>query len=246
MVHLLKFPKVSNIKFISTNQMVEVDRLMIEEYNINLFQMMENAGRSLALTCSNILKSEKLDKILIIAGTGGNGGGGLTAARRLFNWGINVDILLTSEKKKYSGTIGNQLSIVQNMGINIFEILDFDFDNQYDLIIDSMIGYNLKGKLKSKIVTLIDWVNSSKSIKVSLDVPSGIDSTTGIILSTCIHADFTMTLALPKIGFTKKSAKRYIGVLLLADISVPPSLYKNAFDIDIGNIFSLSDIVIVS
>ena len=72
--------------------MIEVDRLMIEKYGFELIQMMENAGRALALVAKQVfLKNDlKNKKIAVLAGTGGNGGGALVAARRLSSWGGEV------------------------------------------------------------------------------------------------------------------------------------------------------------
>lgn len=229
------------IPYITTNQMIEVDRLMIEEYKINLFQMMENAGRCLAIVVKNEIDYSKTKRILVIAGSGGNGGGGMTSARRLHNWGYDVSVLLTSDESKYKGTILSQLQILKNIGVDILDKNDFDLKKEYDIVIDAMIGYSLRGELRSNIVELINWINNQKSIVVSLDVPSGIDSTTGELKPICVDADITMTLALPKIGFKKR--KTNIGRLLLADISVPPELYKKGFGIDLVDVFDESDIV---
>ena len=240
----ISFPKLSNhIPYITTNQMIEVDRLMIEEYGINLFQMMENAGRCLAIVTREKINLNKDKNILVIAGSGGNGGGGMTAARRLNFWGYNVAVLLTSAIEKYQGTIGIQLKILQKTGAKVYTKPDFDFNKKYDVIIDAIIGYSLRGELRKNIIELIEWVNNQDANIISMDVPSGIDSTTGEISSNCIKADQTMTLALPKTGFQNPETKKYIGELLLADISVPPVLYHKAFDIELPDIFRKGDIV---
>ncbi|MEM6376663.1 MAG: NAD(P)H-hydrate epimerase [Bacteroidota bacterium] len=84
------------IPVLSTEEMIEVDRLMIEEYGIVLIQMMENAGRCLAIVAMReFLKSNFSNKkVIILAGTGGNGGGALVCARRLHNWGVGVSVYL--------------------------------------------------------------------------------------------------------------------------------------------------------
>jgi len=235
-------PKIDKkVPFITTQQMIEVDRLMIEEYNINLFQMMENAGRCLAICVREEAKYNVGMRILIIVGAGGNGGGGMTAARRLYNWGYSVDVLITAKEDKFKGVMQSQLKILKNIGIGIIEENDFDFTCQYDIIVDAMIGYSLKGELRENIVRLINFVNSGQSLVVALDVPSGLDSTTGDMMPVCINADLTMTLALPKVGFIHR--QKEIGKLLLADISVPPILYRRGFGMEVGNIFKESDIV---
>ena len=85
----------NNIPVISTEQMIEVDRLMIECYGIKLIQMMENAGRNLAIHVKQQLsKISDKTNICIVVGSGNNGGGGLVAARFLSNWGVNVTVLV--------------------------------------------------------------------------------------------------------------------------------------------------------
>ncbi len=229
------------IPFITTKQMIEVDRLMIEKYNINLVQMMENAGRCLAIVVRDAIILNDGSKVLIIAGAGGNGGGGMTSARRLYNWGYDVNVLITSDRNKYQGTIKSQLRILENIGVSIVEQKDFAFEQHYDVIVDAMIGYSLKGELRKNAIRIVNWVNQSKSFVVSLDVPSGIDSTTGELRPVCVNANTTITLALPKIGFRKRESE--IGRLLLADISVPTGLYEQGLGIKVDSIFSKSDIV---
>ncbi|HHH52607.1 MAG TPA: hypothetical protein ENK91_03030, partial [Bacteroidetes bacterium] len=149
MNNLSSFPIInSRIPYITTDQMIEVDRLMIEEYGINLFQMMENAGRCLAIVCRELVKANKDKKVLVIAGSGGNGGGGMTAARRLHNWGYDVQVLVTSKYEKFKGTIKSQLDIITKIGVNVYEESNFDFDKKYNVIVDTMIGYSLKGELR--------------------------------------------------------------------------------------------------
>jgi len=78
----------SSIPFITTSQMIEVDRLMVEKYDIKLIQMMENAGRNLADLALEMFLNNSNDNtkvVVILAGTGGNGGGALVCARHLHN-----------------------------------------------------------------------------------------------------------------------------------------------------------------
>ncbi len=139
-------PKIkSEILIIDTPQMIEVDRLMMEEYHIELIQMMENAGRCLAIVARDVfLNNDPQNKnICILAGTGGNGGGALVCARRLYNWGANVSVVLTEVDEKMTKIPRHQLDILRRMGvrIKIAEINDFN----YDLIVDGIIGYSVKG-----------------------------------------------------------------------------------------------------
>ena len=84
---------------VTRDQMIEVDRLMVEHYGITLPQMMENAGRNLAHTArTRFLSGDPRGKrVAVLSGKGGNGGGGLVCARRLHNWGSDVSVFITAD-----------------------------------------------------------------------------------------------------------------------------------------------------
>ncbi len=91
-----------------------------------------------------------------------------------------------------------------------------------DLILDAVIGYSLKGKPRETALELIRWANDTNTPILSLDVPSGVDATTGENQGECIHATQTITLALPKTGLRPEKT----GELLLADIGIPELVYR--------------------
>jgi NAD(P)H-hydrate epimerase len=92
------------IPFITTQQMVEVDRLMIEAYDIQLIQMMENAGRNLAELGRRMLGGDVRSKrIAVLCGAGNNGGGGMVAARHLHNWGADILLKVLSPARFVKG-----------------------------------------------------------------------------------------------------------------------------------------------
>src|SRR3990172_4980158 len=90
-------PTVTNVASVTTEQMVEVDRAMMEEYGISLVRMMENAGRNLAELARFKLGGRVEGKtVALLAGAGNNGGGGMVAARHLDNWGAQVIVFLSA------------------------------------------------------------------------------------------------------------------------------------------------------
>ena len=109
------------IPFITTEEMREVDRAMEEGYHIKLIQMMENAGLSLARVARRqFLDGDPRDRqVIVLAGTGGNGGGGLVCARRLHNWGASVQVWLTGEGSQLAEVPRHQLSILERMEIAV-------------------------------------------------------------------------------------------------------------------------------
>ena len=112
------------------------------------------------------------------------------------------------------------------------------------LIVDGLIGYRLKGAPHGAVADLIRCANAQPAPILALDIPSGIDTTSGIVFDPAIQATATMTLALPKAGLRAPGVEAYVGELYLADISVPPSLYAEpALALEVGPLFAESEIL---
>lgn len=234
------------VPYLATPQMIEVDRLMIEDYKIELIQMMENAGRNLAhLARVRFLEGDPREKqVVVLAGTGGNGGGALVCARRLHNWGANIQVFITKSDVEFASVPAHQLNILRRMEVSVAKAGQLPDMGETDLIVDGIIGYNLKGTPSGSAAKLIRWANAQPSPILALDMPSGVDAATGTIFDPSIRADATMTLALPKEGLLSTETKEYVGELYLADISIPPELYrKPSLDLQVAHIFAQSDIV---
>jgi NAD(P)H-hydrate epimerase len=211
------------IPFVTTQQMVEVDRLMIEEYDIQLIQMMENAGRNLAELSRRMLGGDVPSKrIAVLCGAGNNGGGGMAAARHLHNWGADILLKVLSPHDLLKDVPAHQFQILKKMGIPDQETINL---NTVDLVIDAMIGYGVTGDPRGVIADWIRRVNAAARPVLALDTPSGLNTTTGMPGKPCLRATATMTLALPKTGLANREAAAYVGDLYLADISIPPQLY---------------------
>lgn len=247
---MIQFPLYSDhIPYLTTAQMIEVDRAMIEDYKIELIQMMENAGRNLAhLARNRFLDGNPMYKsVVVLAGTGGNGGGALVCARRLHNYGAKVQVYTTKSIENFTSIPQHQFDILKRMGVSIQLASVIDKEAPPDLIIDGVIGYSLKGSPRNTAANLIRWANQSGAPILALDAPSGVDTTTGTVFSPAIQATATMTLALPKAGLRAEGVAQYVGELYLADISVPPQLYTEpAVGLDVPPIFAESDIVQLS
>ncbi len=151
------------IPAVTEDEMHAVDRIAVEEYQLGILQMMENAGRNLAKLAGTFIK-EATQKIVILAGTGGNGGGGLCCARHLLNHGYRVDIILVKEPGSYQSAAGTQLKILQASNANIFQASSADsILASAHLIIDALIGYSLKGAPKGVQRILFDGLINLRS-----------------------------------------------------------------------------------
>jgi len=227
---------------ITAAQMREVDRIMITDMGIDLVRMMENAGRALAE-----LAISRFDpnRVVVLAGSGGNGGGGLVAARHLANRGRDVQVMLARNPSGLTTVPAQQYAILRQMGVGVHLPDQGDprevsrFAAGADLIIDALLGYSLDGDPRGAAATLIDWANMQPAPVLALDTPSGLDVTSGLVGQPCIQAVATLTLALPKRGLLGAAP---VGELWLADISVPAAVYRG-MGIEVGDIFHRSGLL---
>jgi NAD(P)H-hydrate epimerase len=227
-----------DIPALTAQQMVEVDRLMVADYDIDLLQMMENAGRNLAELTSRMLGNSLSGRsVCVLCGRGNNGGGGMVAARHLHNRGADVHVIRLAGKLK--AVPEKQWGILENMGLRNEPHFDL---SQAEIILDALIGYGLKGDPRPEVAVWIEKTNANGRPALALDVPSGLDTTSGTVGRPTVRADATMTLAMPKIGLMSESARQYVGNVYLADISVPPELYRR-LGLDVGNIFEQDAII---
>ena len=204
-------------------QMREVDRIAVEVFGLGILQMMENAGRNLAALALSTLEPERSGPVVVAAGSGGNGGGGLCAARHLHNRGITVAVFFTRPTESLKGAAAAQWELLRKVGVEAHPAEDLpEILPGATLVLDALIGYSLRGAPAGITAELIEQINASGNAVISLDLPSGLDATTGETPGICIRADQTLTLALPKPGLTSLLA----GELFLADIGIPPEVYR--------------------
>jgi NAD(P)H-hydrate epimerase len=206
---------------VSAAQMREVDRIATEETGPNLFQMMENAGRNLASLSTQLATPAWHDALFIVlAGPGGNGGGGICAARHLANHGAKVWLCLADPEHLGSVPAYQRKVFASTPGIEVDpkQLID----SRPALIVDALLGYSLSGAPRGPVADLIDWANATKTLILSLDLPSGLDATTGNAPGAVIAPRWTMTLALPKTGLLPER----VGELYLADIGIPQAVYQ--------------------
>lgn len=210
-----------SVPAVTSAQMKEIDRIVVEETGPNLIQMMENAGSALAQSVIDMLgRNWRSARIVVCAGPGGNGGGGLCAARHLANRDARVSFHV-SNPSHLTNESEFQLRILRST--NAKEMSDFDLDSEKpDLIVDAIIGYGLDSRPRGVARELIRRIADRRCPVLSLDIPSGVDATSGEHTGDFVKADRTLTLALPKTGLTHESA----GEIFLADIGIPQEVYR--------------------
>ncbi|MBA7521332.1 NAD(P)H-hydrate epimerase [subsurface metagenome] len=203
--------------------MTEVDRIMVEDFRIPIELMMELAGYNLANIAVNLSRN-KYSNYIIIAGSGNNAGGGIVAARRLASWGLNAQVIFPKGVNELKDVPKDQFIRAKQLGIEMFNELpnnSLDFKND-SFFIDAYLGYGFTPRQDDISENVFNFL-SNINILLSLDIPSGLDATTGSNYSG-INPIATLTLEFVKQGLLITERKN-IGELYIADIGIPISIY---------------------
>ncbi|MFH1387653.1 MAG: NAD(P)H-hydrate epimerase [bacterium] len=213
------------MKLVTADEMAELDRHAIKDLKIPSLTLMENAGRAVA---DEVCKIPEIHKILVVCGKGNNGGDGFVAARYLAERGYEVEVVL----------IGNRDEVKHDPKVNIEQLKKLEANNptlkcgEYtpdfslglqakDIIVDSLFGIGLKTELKPPYIDIINQLNSTGKPIIAVDVPSGLDATTGKVLGAAIKATKTVTFAAAKTGFYKEEGPAHTGEVVVVDIGIP-------------------------
>lgn len=191
--------------------------------------LMENAGKAVADFVSKLMgSSTKGKRILVVAGLGNNGGDGFVAARHLAIKSFDVTVILAGkpgEIRTYEAQ--TNFYILRNMehtvrikvlsNIGDIEVLEKEVE-EADVIVDSLLGIGIKGRVREPYATIIEIINRAKAIKVAVDVPSGLNADTGEPCGVAVKADYTITFHKLKRGLADNP---YAGRVIVADIGIP-------------------------
>jgi NAD(P)H-hydrate epimerase len=211
--------------YLTAKEMAEADQSAIEDYGMDVLSLMENAGSAVATLARKMLAGEVRDaKVCCLVGKGNNGGDGLVAARRLRNWGAAVEVVLAGDRGELKEVPGKQLAMVERMGIPVQG--PKEGLGKQDLVVDALLGYSSKGDPRGGVAELIRRAKGSQAPILAVDIPSGLDATTGEPGEPCISAQTTVTFGFPKTGFLNPSSRSLVGELYLADISLPNQIYR--------------------
>lgn len=220
----------------------KMDKTCIERYHMPEIMLMENAAevgvrRILSI---EVEKNILFGNVLIICGCGNNGGDGFAIARKLFNAGRNVSVAIIGNTDKMSCSAETNYKITLSIGIETI-YLDSKkeiFKNselinkikKSDAVVDCIFGAGLNREIQGGYREIIDFVNTKRNdygfYTISIDIPSGINGSTGDVMGISIMADFTITFEFYKRGFLRYSAEKYTGEIFTEKIGIPQKLYN--------------------
>ena len=211
------------MKVVTAAEMRKIDQDTIKGIGIPGIVLMETAGSEIvrAIDCHY----PDAQRIGILVGKGNNGGDGLVIARQLAHAGRDAHIFLVSPSDSFTGEARTNLEIANNLGLHIEEVLgDVSTpikSHRCELLIDAIFGTGLHSDVREPISTIINKINKLSIPILAVDLPSGLDADTGNPLGTCVKADRTVTIGLPKRGLLLHPGAELAGNLEIVDIGFP-------------------------
>ena len=199
----------------------EVDKEAIGVFGMQSIVLMENAASGSAAVIEELCDKSSLKKILVVCGSGNNGGDGYAIARHLHNHGYLVQIAAISEPTSPDAI--HNADIAKKMRIPIDPCSDVLFERA-SLIIDAIFGTGLNREVREPYLPVIQTINDRSGKVVSIDIPSGLDCDTGQPHGISVKATLTITFVGIKRGFLQESASEYLGNIVVVDIGCPKRL----------------------
>jgi NAD(P)H-hydrate epimerase len=206
----------------------ELDRRAIEEYGIPSIVLMENAGRGMA---DLLIGLGVRGQVVICCGKGNNGGDGFVIARWLDARRVPVRVQLFCWPQELRGDAAVNCRIVQKCDIPL-SVFTEPLDEETlarelagaEWIVDALFGSGLSGPVRAPYDRVIAAINASPGHVFAVDIPSGLDSDTGLPLGPTIRADHTATVVAMKQGFVQAAAREWVGQVHVIEIGLPREL----------------------
>ncbi|HOW35449.1 MAG TPA: NAD(P)H-hydrate epimerase [Candidatus Omnitrophota bacterium] len=216
-------------KALSARQVQRLDKIAIEEIGIPSVALMENAGRAVSGQILARLKKSSKKFVSVFCGTGNNAGDGFVIARYLLNAGLTPKVFIVGRARYLKSDAEINYRTLKKLKCPVREIRRVDQLLLRDIakskiIVDALFGVGLNRPVGELFKNVIEAVNAARKYIIAVDVPSGLDATTGKTFGACIQADLTVTLSCVKKGFLKNAGPRHTGRIVVADIGIPLKL----------------------
>lgn len=212
---------------LSAEEAARLDAAAVE-LGLDIAQLMEVAGFQVARCAWSVL-GRRSARVHVVAGRGHNGGDGLVAARHLAAWGCSVSALVLAEEESVDDLGRTQARAARGAGVAVTHSRDPEAAagaaHGADLIVDALLGTGLREPARPPAAEVIE---AMCGVVVSIDVPSGLDATTGTAVGATVRAHTTCTLAAMKRGLWNPAAAEYAGRIVVADIGMPVTAWQRA------------------
>jgi hydroxyethylthiazole kinase-like uncharacterized protein yjeF len=206
---------------LDAEEMRAVDRWAIEEQGVCSLDLMERAGAGVARAVERVAPE---GSVAVVCGKGNNGGDGLVVARLLREAHRQVTVVCIAPQEDFTGDA--RVNLARLGGEAPLELAE---DRQRALlalaratvVVDALLGTGFQGEPRGAAAEAIEAVNAAKATVVSVDVPSGVDASTGVVAAAAVRASVTVTFHAGKPGLWIYPGKAYAGVLEAIDIGIP-------------------------
>ncbi len=218
----MTFPTMtwSQIPKITASQMQQAVMMATGKFGLDSRVLVEHTGRNLATLVDEHAPE---GPVLVVAGRGDNGSGGLAAARLLGLRGRRVWVVPTHEADNYSGTPREQLELLRHVPtVRVKTSLP---KMKFSCVIDAAIGTSLEGPPRGRTLDVITVLNKMQNgcCVISVDVPTGVQSDDGSVPGEAVHPSMTLAIALPKTGIEPGGVG---GRVFVGDLGFPPGVYE--------------------
>ena len=201
---------------VTKKEMQAIDAYTMDKIGIPSAVLMERAALSVVEEIERLNVSH--GRVLIVVEGGNNGGDGLAVGRILLERGYKVDIYYIGGFEKVSQGFQQQWSILHHMGVRFRKTIP---NKEYAVIVDGIFGVGLSREVQGVQKKAIEAMNHMEAIRVAIDIPSGIDATTGEVLGTAFYADYTVTFGLKKLGMFFLDGIDACGTVICKPIGFP-------------------------
>lgn len=211
---------MSKMRAITSEEMARIEK-RAEALGVPLELLMENAGAAVARLVAELFP--KARRIAVFCGTGNNGGDGFVAARHLTGLGFQVHVVLVGKPgniAKKEARLNWKIIRKMKLGLTL-SIFRKGMRIGADGVIDAMLGTGIHGLPREPILSAVRLINSRSWKVVAVDTPTGLDPSTGRVVSEAVLADYTITFHRMRRGFLNAASKRYTGKVSVSGIGVP-------------------------
>ncbi|MBN1653380.1 MAG: NAD(P)H-hydrate dehydratase [Deltaproteobacteria bacterium] len=218
------------MKVAGVNEMRAMDQSAVKEFGIADLLLMENAGTACAFVLHNEVGIR--DKhFVVVCGVGNNGGDGFVIARKILSYGGRVEVFVLGDLDNFKGSAKTNLEILKRLPIDIRSVGSIkalrEGISRSAAVVDAIFGTGLAREVGGRHREVIELINGCAKPVLSVDIPSGVNGDTGLVMGVAVKADYTVTFGLPKYGNLLYPGYDLGGKLFVSHISFPPALYDN-------------------
>ena len=207
----------ADLQLLTTDEMGRADRIAAAAF-VPSMSLMENAGRAVADAA--LAMCEAGGRVVVLCGPGNNGGDGFVAARHLHEAGRDVRLALLGSPTALQG---DAATVAQRCGLPIAPLTTASIDGA-QLIVDALFGAGLARPISGVAAEVVGAINRSQVTVLAVDVPSGVDGTTGAATGPVVEAARTLTFFRRKPGHLLLPGRLLCGEINVADIGIPEAV----------------------